>query len=188
MSRIAKYPIQIPKGTEVSKDGQLVTAKGPQGEMSYRIHEYTDLIIDDHEVRIQPKDDIGQVSGSVNAISTMVQAVAGTMRSLINNMITGVSEGFTRKLKLIGVGYRADVKSSQLELNVGYSHLVHFDIPEGIQIETPTATDVIIKGMDKQLVGQIAANIRDIRPPEPYKGKGIRYEDERVVIKETKKK
>lgn len=188
MSRIAKYPINIPEGTQVTKDGQLVTAKGRNGEMSIRIHDYTDVVIDDNTIQVQANEDIKGVSGSVNALTTMTHAVAGTMRSLLNNMITGVTEGFQRKLKLVGVGYRALLEGDSLVLHLGFSHPVYFSIPAGITIEAPTATDVIIKGMDKQLVGQVAANIRDLRPPEPYKGKGIRYEDERVVIKETKKK
>lgn len=188
MSRIAKYPINIPEGTDVTKEGKVITAKGRKGQMSYKVHDYTDVVIEDNQIKIQANEDIKGVSGSVNALTTMTHAVAGTMRSLLSNMIQGVSEGFERKLKLVGVGYRADVQGNNLVLTVGFSHPVNFSIPEGITIETPSTTEIVIKGMDKQLVGQIAANVRDVRPPEPYKGKGIRYEDERVVIKETKKK
>ena len=152
MSRIAKYPINIPEGTEVSKDGKVVTAKGRNGQMSYRVHDYTDVIIEDNQIKVQANENIKGVSGSVNALTTMTHAVAGTMRSLLNNMIQGVSEGFVRKLKLIGVGYRADMQGNDLVLSVGFSHPVNFSIPEGITIETPSTTEIAVKGMDKQFV------------------------------------
>ena len=177
MSRIANNPVSIPKGVEITLSGQEVTVKGSKGSLFITLH---DLVgISQEEDRVQLK----AVEGSKNSV-----ALAGTSRSLVNNMVLGVSNGFQKELQLQGVGYRAQAQGKKLNLSLGFSHPVVFDVPEGIDIETPTQTQVIVKGIDKQLVGQVSANIRAFRPPEPYKGKGVRYADEYVKRKEAKKK
>jgi len=177
MSRIANSPISIPAGTEVKQSGQTVTVKGKQGELCF------DLI---SKVSMEVNDNVLSFKSSNDDKKTV--ALAGTMRSIVNNMVSGVTTGFEKKLELRGVGYRSQVKGKILNLTLGFSHPVEFPIPEGVTIEAPSQTEIIVKGCDKQLVGQVAANIRAFRPPEPYKGKGVRYVGEHVVMKEAKKK
>jgi large subunit ribosomal protein L6 len=174
MSRIANNPIELPKGVEFDHGDGRVRVKGSQGTLEMEIHPTVELSIDDGVVSVAPRDN-----------GTM--AMAGTMRALIANMVKGVTEGFHKKLELRGVGYRAQVQGRKLNLQLGFSHPIDFEIPDGVTIETPSQTEVVVKGSNKQLVGQIAAEIRGLRPPEPYKGKGVRYADERVVMKEAKK-
>lgn len=176
MSRIANIPITIPGGVDVNIVGSLITVKGSKGELSHNIHSL---------VKVEQKDN--ELKTSVNNNSKFANALSGTTRALIQNIVTGVSEGFERKLEIVGVGYRAAVSGKVLNLTLGFSHPVKFQIPEGITIETPSQTEIVIKGFDKQKVGQVAANIRAYRPPEPYKGKGVRYLDERIIRKEAKK-
>lgn len=177
MSRVAKAPIAIPAGVQINLDGQKVAVKGKSGELTVNVNPAVEIVIDGDVLRTTPRE------GFANAI-----AQAGTARALINNLVAGVTEGFTRKLELVGVGYRAKVEGKVLNMNLGFSHPINFAIPEGITIETPSQTEVVVKGSDKQLVGQVAANIRAYRKPEPYKGKGVRYADENVRRKEAKKK
>lgn len=176
MSRIANNPVSIPSGVDVNIAGSLITVKGSKGELSHNVHSL---------VKVEQED--GVLKTTVNNNSKSANALSGTTRSLLQNLVTGVSEGFERKLEIVGVGYRAAVAGKVLNLSLGFSHPVEFAIPEGITIETPSQTEVLIKGIDKQQVGQVAANIRAYRPPEPYKGKGVRYSDERIVRKEAKK-
>lgn len=177
MSRIANNPVQIPAGVEVNVNGQTVSVKGKNGQMSIDVHEKVNVAQNDGAIQFSGREG---VSGSVS--------MAGTMRSLTNNLVIGVTQGFEKKLTLVGVGYRAQAQGNVLNLTLGFSHPVNYAVPEGISIETPSQTEVTIKGMDKQKVGQVAAEIRAYRPPEPYKGKGVRYTDERVLRKEAKKK
>ncbi len=177
MSRIANSPITIPKGVEIKIDGENMIVKGSGGELSYRLHKL---------VRLEVKDNVIQVQWDQQ--DKQAKAQAGTARAIVNNMVTGVSQGFEKKLTLIGVGYRAQVKGKTLNLTLGFSHPIDYQIPDNITIETPSQTEIIVKGKDKQLVGAVAAKIRSYRPPEPYKGKGVRYADEHVVRKEAKKK
>jgi len=177
MSRIAKEPIELPKGVDFKHDGNLVTLKGGKGELSLELNSEVELKQDGNTLSLAPR------SGS-----RFATAVAGTMRSIIANMAQGVSEGYERKLELVGVGYRAQVQGKKLNLTLGFSHPVEYTAPEGITVETPSQTEIVIRGADKQKVGQVSAEIRRFRPPEPYKGKGVRYADERVVLKEAKKK
>jgi large subunit ribosomal protein L6 len=177
MSRVANSPINVPSGVEVNVNGQNVSVKGPKGALEFTAHNL-----------VNTKVDANVVSVAANKKSQQAVALAGTTRALVNNMVSGVSVGFEKKLQLIGVGYRAQAKGKVLNLTLGFSHPVEFDVPEGITIETPSQTEISVKGVDKQLVGQVAANIRAYRPPEPYKGKGVRYADEHVVRKEAKKK
>ncbi len=177
MSRIAKQPVELVSGAEVNVSGQTITAKGKQGNLTMELHEAVSVKQEDGVLTFSPNDDS---KGSM--------AMAGTMRSLANNMVVGVTEGFTKKLQLIGVGYRAQMQGNVLDLQLGFSHPVKYAIPEGIKIETPSQTEIIVTGADKQKVGQVCAEIRAYRPPEPYKGKGVRYADERVIRKEAKKK
>ncbi|MEM9385096.1 MAG: 50S ribosomal protein L6 [Pseudomonadota bacterium] len=175
MSRVAKKPIDIPKGVEVSIRDNVVHVKGPKGALTQEVHPQVELTQEDAQLKVAPRKPDSM-------------AIAGTMQALVANMCKGVSEGFERKLQLVGVGYRAQAKGKSLNIAVGFSHPVDFPVPEGLTIETPSQTEIVIKGADKQQVGQAAANIRAYRPPEPYKGKGIRYADEYVAIKEAKKK
>ena len=177
MSRVAKAPIAIASGTNVTIDGQNVTIKGSKGEMSWSVHPDVMVNFEDNEIRVVP-----------NAESKQSWAHAGTTRALLNNMVQGCTEGFQKKLTLIGVGYRAQAKGKVLNLNLGFSHPIDYDVPEGINIETPSQTEIVVSGTDKQRVGQVAAEIRSYRPPEPYKGKGVRYADEQVMREEAKKK
>lgn len=175
MSRIGLKPIEIPNGVTVTKEGNTVTVKGPKGELTRTLHE--EMVID-----IQEKE----VIVSRPSEQKEHRSLHGTTRSLIQNMIQGVTNGFERRLELVGVGYRANKQGQKLVLNVGYSHPVEFDPEKGIEIDVPENTKVIVKGIDKERVGELAANIRAVRPPEPYKGKGIRYEGEYVRRKEGK--
>lgn len=176
MSRIANYPITIPSGVEINISGNSVNVKGSKGELSHDAHPLVSVTQEDNEIRF-----------AANNNSKFARALSGTTRALIQNIVTGVSEGYEIKLEIIGVGYRAQVQGKVLNLTLGFSHPVNFEIPEGITIETPSQTEVVVKGIDKQLVGQVAANIRAYRPPEPYKGKGVKYVDERIIRKEAKK-
>ncbi|NOZ53661.1 MAG: 50S ribosomal protein L6 [Gammaproteobacteria bacterium] len=177
MSRVANNPVTIPSGVEVSIAGSSVNIKGSKGSLTHTIPDAVEVLQKDTELRVKARDS----ANNANALS-------GTTRALLNNMVSGVSQGYEKKLQLVGVGYRVQAKGSVLNLTLGFSHPVEFSVPEGITIETPTQTDVIVKGIDKQQVGQVAANIRALRPPEPYKGKGVRYADEHIVRKEAKKK
>lgn len=177
MSRIAKQPIELPKGVEFKQSGQTVTVTAGKAAMSLDLHPDVELV---------QTDNVLQLSNRVKSKSAI--ALAGTMRALIANMVVGVTDGFQRKLELRGVGYRAKSQGKMLNLTLGFSHPVNYDIPDGITVDTPSQTEVVVKGVDKQKVGQVAAEIRAFRPPEPYKGKGVRYADEHVVIKEAKKK
>jgi large subunit ribosomal protein L6 len=177
MSRVAKEPVELPKGVEFKQNGNVVTLKGSNGELSLTLNSEVELTHEDNVLSLAPR------SGSRFAV-----AVAGTMRAIVANMAKGVSEGFERKLELVGVGYRAQAQGKKLNLTLGFSHPVEYEVPEGITVETPSQTEIVVKGSDKQKVGQVAAEIRRYRPPEPYKGKGVRYADERVVLKEAKKK
>jgi large subunit ribosomal protein L6 len=176
MSRVANNPVTIPSGVEVNIAGQSVTVKGSKGSLSHEIHPAVEISREDNVLKFVPKK------------MDNADALAGTTRALLNNMVTGVSQGFEKKLQLVGVGYRAQAQGKVLNLTLGFSHPVEFPVPEGITIETPSQTEVVVKGSDKQVVGQVAANIRAYRPPEPYKGKGIKYADEQIVRKEAKKK
>jgi len=177
MSRIANAPIEIPKGVETTLLGSVISVKGSKGNLQLDLHELVGVAQDGDVLNVSAKDE-----------SRHAGALAGTFRSLINNMVVGVSEGFQRKLELQGVGYRAKAQGKTVNLTVGYSHPIDYALPEGVTAETPSQTEIVISGADKQLVGQVAAEIREFRPPEPYKGKGIRYADERVYRKEAKKK
>ena len=177
MSRIAKAPVELPKGVEFKRVGNVVTLKGAKGEISMELNSEVELTQDGGELKLAPR-----------SRSIFAMAITGTMRSLLANMAHGVSEGFERKLELVGVGYRAQAQGSKLSLTLGFSHPVVYEARAGVSIETPSQTEIIIKGTDKQVVGQVAAEIRRFRPPEPYKGKGVRYANERVVLKEAKKK
>jgi large subunit ribosomal protein L6 len=177
MSRIAKAPVIIPSGVDIKVDGNNVTVKGSKGLLAFDFDTSVSIEIADNVISMQwDKDD-------KNAT-----AQAGTVRAIVNNMVTGVSAGFEKKLMLVGVGYRAQAKENVLSLSLGFSHPVDFEVPAGVSVETPSQTEIILKGSDKQLVGQVAAKIRAYRPPEPYKGKGVRYSDEHVTRKEAKKK
>ncbi|GAA3986511.1 50S ribosomal protein L6 [Comamonas faecalis] len=177
MSRVAKMPVQIPAGVDVAIDAQQISVKGAGGSLAMAQNTLVKVTSNDGKLSFEPVD----ASREANAMS-------GTVRQLVNNMVVGVSKGFEKKLSLIGVGFKASASGSKLNMNVGFSHPVDFEMPAGITVACPTPTEVVIKGADRQRVGQLAAEIRAVRPPEPYKGKGIRYADERVVIKETKKK
>ena len=177
MSRIANNPVVIPKGVEVLLDGQRIKIKGTKGELTEQVHDLVSIYADE-----------SLLSFKANEESKNAKALAGTFRSLVNNMVQGVTEGFQKELELQGVGYRAQLQGKKLNLSLGFSHPVEYEAPKGIEIETPSQTQVIVKGIDKQLVGQTAAEIRAYRPPEPYKGKGVRYQNEFVKRKEAKKK
>jgi len=177
MSRIAKAPVEIPAGVEVKLVEDKITIKGKQGQLELDVHASVAISQEENVLKFAPK------SGDKQA-----NALAGTFRSLVNNMVTGVSVGFEKKLILQGVGYRAKAAGKTLNLSLGFSHPVDYELPEGVTAETPSQTEVVIKGIDKQQVGQVAAEIRGYRPPEPYKGKGVRYADENVRRKEAKKK
>ena len=177
MSRVGKSPIPVPKGAEVQISGALLTVKGPLGTLTHTVHPLVSL-----------KQEDGVLQVSCNDESRESNALSGTTRALVNNMVTGVTAGFERKLNLVGVGYRASTQGNALKLQLGFSHDVIYDLPAGIKAETPTQTEIIIKGANKQQVGQVAAEVRAYRSPEPYKGKGVRYHDEVVHLKEPKKK
>jgi len=177
MSRVAKKPITIPKGVEVKVVDNVLTVKGAKGSLTHRIPESVKLEVDTDKVNIVFDKTVEES-----------KPFAGTSRAVVNNMIIGVSAGFEKKLTLVGVGYRAQAKGNVLNLALGYSHPIDFDVPEGISVETPSQTEIVVRGFDKQKVGEVSAKIRAYRPPEPYKGKGVRYSNEVVNRKETKKK
>lgn len=177
MSRVAKAPVVIPAGVEVKIEGNKVSVKGAKGSVSCDVNKKVALKFENNELTFAPAD---------NSMDANDQA--GTTRALLNNIVHGVQHEFTKKLTIVGVGYRAQVKGKEVVLSLGYSNPVNYAIPEGIKIQTPSATEIVISGIDKNLVGQVAANIRSVRAPEPYKGKGVRYSDEVVHLKETKKK
>lgn len=177
MSRVAKKPLELPKGVEFAEANGVVKVKGPKGELSMELNSEVEVGLDGNVASVRPR------SGS-----RFANAISGTTRALVANMVTGVTDGFERKLELVGVGYRAKSQGNKLDLTLGFSHPIAFEVPEGVTVETPSPTEIVVKGIDKQQVGQVAAEIRRFRPPEPYKGKGVRYSDERVVIKEAKKK
>ena len=177
MSRIAKQPIIFPEKVNFEDDKDLWSIKGPNGSLTLKKNRFVKIKFSENTLTVEAIDET-QTSN----------AMSGTIRSLLNNMVIGVTVGFEKNLQLVGVGYRAQSKGSMLSLNLGFSHPVEYEIPEGIKVETPSQTEIIVKGSDKQLVGQVAAEIRFFRPPEPYKGKGVRYKDETISLKETKKK
>lgn len=177
LSRIAKTPLEIPAGVEVTVTGSNVKVKGPLGQLEFTFNDTVIITKDGNAITLATKDD-----------SKFAKALSGTVKSVMGNMVTGVTKGFEKKLTILGVGYRAAAAGSDLNLTLGFSHPVVYKAPAGIKIETPSQTEILIKGIDKQLVGQAAANIRAYRPVEPYKGKGVRYADEVVILKETKKK
>jgi large subunit ribosomal protein L6 len=177
MSRVAKAPVNLPSGVTVTLNGQNVTVKGKNGELTLNVNAAVEVVVDGNVLRTNPRDGFEGAN-----------AQAGTARALLQNLVVGVSDGYTRKLELVGVGYRAKAEGKVLNLSLGFSHPVAFPVPAGITIETPSQTEVLVKGADKQLVGQVAANIRAFRKPEPYKGKGVRYANENVRRKEAKKK
>jgi len=177
MSRVAKAPVEVRSGVEISIAGQEVTVKGKNGTLSRVYNDAVEVVQDGSELKALPRE------GFADA-----WAQAGTARALLNNMVQGVAEGFERKLELNGVGYRAQAQGSKLNLTLGFSHPVVYEMPQGVSVETPSQTEIVVKSADKQLLGQVAANIRGYRPPEPYKGKGVRYADEVVRRKEAKKK
>ena len=175
MSRVAKNPVDLPSGVEVKMSGRNIQVKGPKGELSLDLHPTVDMVHEDNQIRL--------------AASTgdSAMAMAGTMRALVSNMVTGVSVGYEKKLTIVGVGYRAQAQGNSLNLSLGFSHPVVYQIAKGVSVETPSQTEIVVSGTDKQLVGQTAAEIRRFRPPEPYKGKGVRYADELVRRKQAKK-
>ena len=177
MSRVGKSPVVLPKGVEVKVGGTELSVKGPMGTLTQFIG--TGVLV---------KQEGDQMLFEVADQSQHANALSGTIRALVNNMVQGVTKGFERRLSLVGVGYRAQAQGDKLNLSLGFSHPVVHSMPKGVKVETPTQTEIVIKGIDKQQVGQVAAEVRAYRPPEPYKGKGVRYSDERVVLKETKKK
>jgi len=177
MSRVGKMPVSVPQGVDVAMKDNQINVKGALGTLALA-----------QNALVTIKNDAGKLTFVPANDSREANAMSGTMRQLVNNMVTGVTKGFEKKLSLIGVGYKAQAQGAKLNLTVGYSHPVIMDMPAGIKVETPTPTEVVIKGSDRQRVGQIAAEVRAVRPPEPYKGKGIRYADEKITIKETKKK
>lgn len=177
MSRVAKQPIELPKGVDITISGQSVSAKGPKGQESITLHQSVKASMDNGVVGVSPA-----------TTDQKAVAMAGTMRSLINNLVIGVSTGFEKKLELRGVGYRAQAQGNNLNLTLGFSHPVVHKVPDGVKVETPNQTEIVVSGTNKQIVGQVAADIRGYRPPEPYKGKGVRYVDEYVAMKEAKKK
>lgn len=175
MSRIAKAPITVAKGVDVKVDGRHVTVKGSKGTLQMDLHPTVSVKLEDGTLTVTPAND-------------GAWAMAGSMRALLSNMVRGVTEGFSKKLQLVGVGYRAQGKGKVLNLSLGFSHPIDYPVPDGVTIETPSQTEIVVSGSDKQRVGQVAAEIRGFRPPEPYKGKGVRYADERIIRKEAKKK
>ena len=177
MSRVGKMPVVVPQGVDVSINAEQISVKGSLGTLVRPVNRLVTVKSEGGKLTFTPVDE----SAEANAMS-------GTMRALVANMVNGVSKGFERKLNLVGVGFRAQAQGQKLNLTVGFSHPVVMDMPAGIKVETPTPTEILIKGSDRQRVGQVASEVRAVRPPEPYKGKGIRYADEKVVIKETKKK
>ena len=185
-SRVARKPVVIPKGVDIKLQDQLIMIKGPKGELAVKVHPHIHIAIDDANIKIQ--DNVNKIYCRSGIERRLKTSIAGTVRAQVNNAVEGVLKGFERKLILVGVGYRAQAKGKILSLTLGYSHPVEFPVPEGITIETPSLTEVIVKGIDRHLVGHTASMIRSLRSPEFYKGKGIRYANEVIILKETKKK
>jgi large subunit ribosomal protein L6 len=177
MSRIGNFPVNVPKGVDVTMASGQISVKGPLGTLSQRLSATVEVKRDGDNIVFKALDE-----------SIQTNAMSGTLRSIVANMVQGVTKGFEKKLQLVGVGYRAQAQGDKLNLTLGFSHPVVHQMPKGIKVETPAQTEILIKGIDKQVVGQVAAEVRGYRPPEPYKGKGVRYSDERVALKETKKK
>jgi large subunit ribosomal protein L6 len=177
MSRVGKNPVALPQGVEATIDAGQITVNGPLGSLTQAINSAVSIVKDGESLKVVPAND-----------SRNADAMSGTFRALVNNMVQGVTKGFEKKLTLVGVGYRAQAQGDKLNLSLGFSHPVVHTMPKGVKCETPQQTEILIKGIDRQQVGQVAAEVRAYRPPEPYKGKGVRYADERVIIKETKKK
>ena len=177
MSRIAKKPVELPSGVELKVNGREVSVKGPKGTLSVVLHD---------DVNMEQQDNVLNFSPANSKQSSL--ALTGTIRSVVSNLVNGVHSGFEKKMVLVGVGYRAQAQGKKLNLSLGLSHPVEYPVPEGIEIETPSQTEIVVRGCNKQLVGQVCAEIRAYRPPEPYKGKGIKYADEQIVRKEAKKK
>lgn len=175
MSRVARKPVAVPKGVEVKLEDQVLSFKGKNGELTLNVHPTVGVTFEDNQIRFVPNSDDNI-------------PMAGTMRSLAQGSVDGVANGFEIKLQLVGVGYRAQVQGRSLNLQLGFSHPIDYPLPDGVTAETPSATEIIIRGADKQKVGQVASNVRALRPPEPYKGKGVKYADERILRKEAKKK
>ena len=175
MSRVAKNPVDLPSSVEVKMSGRHIQVKGPKGELSLNLHSTVDMVHEGNQIRLAASTD------------DSAMAMAGTMRALVSNMVTGVSVGYEKKLTIVGVGYRAQAQGKSLNLSLGFSHPVVYQIAKGVSVETPSQTEIVVSGTDKQLVGQTAAEIRRFRPPEPYKGKGVRYADEQVRRKQAKK-
>jgi len=177
MSRVAKRPVALAKGVEVDLKGRELTIKGPKGSLTLECNPEVEVVNEGAELAV-----------SARSGSRFSRAIAGTTQALIRNMVVGVSKGFERKLELVGVGYRAQAQGNKLNLTLGFSHPVVYDVPQGVTVETPSQTEIFVRGTDKQVVGHVAAELRAFRPPEPYKGKGVRYSDERIILKEAKKK
>jgi large subunit ribosomal protein L6 len=177
MSRVAKRPVTLPSGVTAEVRNGEFSVKGPKGTLSLTLHSEVEVAVED-----------GRLQVAARSGSRFANAIAGTTRALLNNMVIGVNSGFERKLELVGVGYRAQAQGQTLNLTLGFSHPVRYAVPAGVTVETPSQSEILIKGIDKQAVGQVAAEVRRYRPPEPYKGKGVRYADERIVLKEAKKK
>lgn len=185
-SRIARRPVIIPSGVEINIKDDTLSAKGPKGNLSLPLHPYVKVVREDNQIKVRLNTDS---DSKITGLSKkLYRSIAGTIRANINNIIYGVSHGFERRLVLVGVGYRAQAKGKVLALSVGFSHPTDFPVPAGVTIETPTQTEIVVKGASKELVGLVAAKIRNTRGPEPYKGKGIRYANEVIELKETKKK
>ena len=177
MSRVASNPVEVPSDVDVKVDGQRIDIKGVMGELGLDVHGHVEIVYKNGTLKFAPR-----------STDKQAKALAGTTRALVNNMVTGVSKGFERRLRLQGVGYRAQAEGNKLNLQLGFSHPVQYELPDGIAVATPSQTEIVVSGVSKQLVGQVSAEIRAFRPPEPYKGKGVRYADERVRRKEAKKK
>jgi large subunit ribosomal protein L6 len=176
-SRVARVPVRVPQGVEVDIQGQQVTVKGPKGSDGYTVHDWVEITRDDEGIRFAPR-----------RADREANAMAGTMRALMNNIVVGLTQGFERRLEIRGVGYRAQMQGRDLNLTLGFSHPVRYSVPEDVEVQAPSTTQIVVRGTNKQRVGQVAAEIRAFRPPEPYKGKGVRYEGEEVIMKEAKKK
>lgn len=185
-SRIGRKPVALPSGVEVKLQNNNLSVKGPKGQLTLEVHEFVNVQVVDKQITLEPNREMFRNCRGSKA--KLFKSITGTMRAQVANMVKGVTQGFEEKLLLVGVGYRAQMKGKSLSLSLGYSHPVEFDVPTGLTIEAPSQTEILIKGADRNLVGLAAAKIRKLRSPEPYKGKGIRYANERIILKETKKK
>lgn len=177
MSRVAKNPIKLPAGVTVNLNGNTISVKGSKGHLERNLHQAVSVKLEYNVLYFEPRNEIESAD-----------ALAGTTRAVVNNMIKGVSDGFVKELQLVGVGYKAQAKGNSLSLTLGHSHPINYSVPNGITIETPSQTEVIVKGINKEVVGQVCADIIAFRPPEPYKGKGVRYKGQQIILKEAKKK